>query len=75
MNHVPPCSKCIFYRPERTGICIRYVAYRGRGKLVYDFAQNARNDERKCGSTGFFFVPREKNAQSLRQWNLLEEDE
>lgn len=45
---------------------------------MYDFAQNARQDSRKCGPTGLFFVPREKNVPSTRQetlWNLLEEDE
>lgn len=81
MNVAPPCFKCVWYRPgkwEHTGTCRRYVAYRGRGKLVYEFADAARADQRKCGPDGLFFVAREKKVPSERQellWHLLEQDE
>lgn len=76
-----PCTKCVFFRPGRyqhTGTCQRYIAYRGRGKLVYEFADDVRKNPRKCGPDGIFFVPHEKKVMSPRQeilWALLEQDE
>lgn len=79
--NAPSCEKCRFYRPgnyARTGTCMRYVAYRGRGKMVYEFAESVRFSERKCGPEGRLFEPREKKASRDRQelWRiLLEQDE
>jgi hypothetical protein len=56
-----PCQKCVYYATglyDETGFCLRYILYRGRGKLVYDFASNARSDESKCGLSARLFVPR-----------------
>lgn len=61
-----------------TGRCTRYSVYRGRGKLVYDFAANVRLDTSKCGPEGRLFVSREKIELCDRQdilWHLLEQDE
>lgn len=79
--HVPSCEKCLYFVPGpyvRTGRCARYSVYRGRGKLVYDFADNVRQDPSKCSPDGRLFVSREKNESRERQdvlWHLLEQDE
>ena len=55
----PPCEKCIFFRPGRyvrTGVCTRYIAYRGRGKIVHEFADSVRLDRSKCGPKGKLFL-------------------
>jgi hypothetical protein len=74
------CEKCLYFTPGRypkIGYCTRFVAYRGRGKLIHEFSENARLDERKCGKNGRLFVEREKNASRERQGILksLYEDE
>jgi hypothetical protein len=78
MTH--PCQQCKFYVPgryARTGTCTRYIAYRGRGKLVYEFADNARLEASKCGPSGRLFVskntPVQKNESILL--HLLNDDE
>lgn len=83
MQQVKPCEHCRFFKPgnyARTGTCIKYVAYRGRGKIVYEFAESVRFSESKCGPDGRFFVARdpEKNVsrESQKIWtDLLEQDE
>ena len=74
------CQQCKFYAPGRypkTGFCTRYTAYRGRGKLVHEFAENARLDLSKCGPSGRLFVsktaPPQKNESILV--DLLNDDE
>ncbi|NBX50646.1 hypothetical protein EBT25_12085 [bacterium] len=55
----PPCEKCIFFRPgryPRTGLCTRYIAYRGRGKIVHEFADTVRLERSKCGPNGKLFL-------------------
>ena len=55
----PPCEKCVYFVPGRyshTGSCRRYIAYRGRGKLVYDFSDTVRLDTNKCGPNGRLFI-------------------
>jgi hypothetical protein len=74
------CQKCSFYKPGnyvQTGTCLRYIAYRGRGKLVYEFAAQVRADKSKCGPSARLFIHKEtgKNVQSERYRNLLEDDE
>lgn len=77
----PPCEKCRFFKPGnyvRTGTCTRYLAYRGRGKMIYEFSESVRFSERKCGPEGRLFEPREKITSRERQeiWQiLLEQDE
>ena len=54
-----PCSQCRFYRPGpyvRTGQCTLYTAYRGRGKLIYEFSDSVRLDKSKCGQEGRLWV-------------------
>jgi hypothetical protein len=77
------CQTCRFYKPgnyAQTGSCLKYVAYRGRGKLVYEFASSVRADSRKCGPSARFFIPKdyEKSVQSERYMllkSLFEDDE
>lgn len=75
------CEKCLYFIKGpyvNTGRCTRYSVYRGRGKLVYDFARNVREDPVKCGPDGRLFVSREKTVSRDRQdilWHLLEQDE
>lgn len=64
---IPSCQKCVYYAKglySDTGFCTRSIIYRGRGKLVYDFASNARSDESKCGPSARLFVP-VKKGESL----------
>ena len=77
------CQKCAFYKPgsyPQTGMCTKYIAYRGRGKVVYEFAASVRASERKCGAKARFFIARhnEKNTSSDRYrllQSLFEDDE
>lgn len=79
--NAPACEKCLYFIKGpyvRTGRCTRYVAYRGRGKLIYEFSDNVRLDASKCGQEGRLFVSREKIESRDRQdilWHLLEQDE
>lgn len=81
--NTPPCEKCRFFKPgnyARTGTCTKFIAYRGRGRVVYEFAESVRFSERKCGPDGRYFVARdpEKKASRDRQelWKyLVEQDE
>jgi hypothetical protein len=73
-----PCTQCRFYRPgryARTGNCTLFTAYRGRGKIVYEFSDSVRLDSHKCGPDGRLWV--EKNVPRERQELLrsLIEDE
>jgi hypothetical protein len=71
------------YKPgnyTQTGTCLKYVAYRGRGKLVHEFAAQVRSDRSKCGPHAKFFIPKddEKNVQCERYMllrSLFEDDE
>lgn len=61
-------------------MCIKYTAYRGRGKIVYEFATQVRSEHSKCGPSAKFFVPKDsvKNVQIERYIllkSLFEEDE
>ena len=70
----PACEKCRFFVPGRyvrTSGCSRYIAYRGRGKVVYEWAESVRFSESKCGPDGRLFVSREKKESSARQETLL----
>lgn len=70
--NAPPCEKCQFFRPGRyvrTGQCMRYIAYRGRGKVVYEWTDSVRFSEQKCGSSGKLFVALEKKESRERQEN------
>ncbi len=75
------CAKCARFIPGKyshTGSCMKYIAYRGRGKLVYQFADDVRKDTKKCGPDAVYFVAREKNASSQRQdslWKRLEQED
>lgn len=76
----PPCENCKFFikgNYPQTGTCARYVAYRGRGKMVYEFATQVRADKSKCGPSAKFFIDK-KNTSSDRYRllkSLFEEDE
>lgn len=79
--NVPACENCRFYIPGRyvrTSTCSRYIAYRGRGKIVHEWTESVRLSESKCGSKGRFFVPKEKSESCERQETfvyLLNDDE
>jgi hypothetical protein len=79
MKDVPLCEKCIYYKSGRyvkTGMCTRYVAYRGRGKLVYEFSDTVRLDRSRCGPDGKLFastLPEQKKRETLL--SLFNDDE
>jgi hypothetical protein len=59
-------------------MCTKYVAYKGRGKLVYEFSDTVRLDNSKCGPEGKMFLsdPREhEKANNSILWSLFNDDE
>lgn len=73
----PPCQQCKFYntgRYSRVGFCTQYIAYRGRGKLIHEFAENAREDPSKCGPSGRMFKRKDDRDDSIWK-SLLDDDE
>jgi len=81
MKPIPNCEKCVFYKPgpyARTGMCTRYTAYRGRGKLVYEFSDTVRLDKSKCGPEGKMYLSDSKEHVKRNNdilWSLLNDDE
>ena len=81
MKPVPNCEKCAFYKTgpyARTGMCTRYVAYRGRGKMVYEFADTVRLDTSRCGPDGKMFLSDPRDQKKINNsilWSLLNEEE
>ena len=76
----PACEQCIYYRPGRyvhTGQCTRFIAYRGRGRVVYDFVDSVRLDAHRCGPEGKLFASLQKNVRRPAQFKSLfaEDDE
>jgi len=73
-----PCSQCRFYRPGpyvRTGQCTLYTAYRGRGKLIYEFSDSVRLDKSKCGQEGRLWVSKNTLRERHEILRSLIEDE
>lgn len=71
---VPSCQKCLYHAPgmySDTGFCIRSIVYRGRGKIVYNFAANARGDESICGPSARLFVPVKKGETFVLDDSIL----
>ena len=59
---------------------MKFIAYRGRGKMIYEFSESVRFSERKCGSEGRLFVARDtekiKSRDRQELWKyLVEQDE
>ena len=79
--NVPSCKTCRFYRPGpyvRTGQCTLFTAYRGRGKLVYEFSDSVRFDESKCGQEGRLWISaKEKTSRERNELlrSLFEDEE
>jgi hypothetical protein len=79
----PSCETCRYFvqgRYVRTDTCSRFIAYKGRGKVVYEWAESVRFSERKCGPEGRLFVARDPVKKSSRDrqelWKyLVEQDE
>jgi len=70
----PSCETCRYFVPGRyvrTDTCARFVAYRGRGKVVYEWADSVRFNENKCGPSGRFYISKEKSKSRERQETLL----
>jgi len=68
------CETCRYFVPgryPRTGACSRFIAYRGRGKIVYEWADSVRFNENKCGATGRLHISKEKNEYCERHQTLL----
>jgi hypothetical protein len=56
-------------------MCTRYVAYRGRGKMVYEFSDTVRLDKSKCGPEGKMFLSDHKEHKKSALWSLLNDEE
>lgn len=64
---VPNCKTCRFFVPgryDRTGTCAKFVVYKGRGKLLYEWADTARFRESKCGPNGKFYIQKETGDEA-----------
>ncbi len=65
------CKDCRFFVPglyPETGFCKRFYVYRGRGKIVHEFASQARLELSKCGPRAKFFVSKnEKHISFLNK--------
>ena len=73
MNSAPLCKDCKFFikgRYPRTDSCQRYIAYRGRGKVIYEWTDSVRFSESKCGPGAKYFVASQKNESSHREETL-----
>ena len=81
MKEIPLCENCVYYKAgpyKKTGTCTRYVAYRGRGKMVYEFADTVRLDKSRCGPDGKMFLSNPRKLNPVRGdllWVLFNEDE
>ena len=56
------CKTCRFFVPGRyvrTGTCSKFVIYKGRGKLMYEWAESVRFRQNKCGPEGKFYIQKE----------------
>jgi len=51
-----PCHLCKFFVPRTTGQCSRFVVYRGRGRVIYQFAEQARENEKECGKYAKYWI-------------------
>jgi hypothetical protein len=57
-------------------MCTKYVAYKGRGKLVYEFSDTVRMDKSKCGPEGKMFLSNHiKEPKKSVLWSLLNDEE
>jgi hypothetical protein len=58
MNRTPSCSNCKYYiRESRSAIlnrCSRFEWY-FKNQTKYEYADNCRKDEQKCGKNGIYF--------------------
>lgn len=67
-NHLPSCSRCIHYQDffsillpvnNRFGKCSKFGEKNIiTGKISYEYADDIRSDEDKCGNDGKLFEPR-----------------
>ena len=72
--NVPSCKTCRYFvqgRYPRTDMCSRFIAYRGRGKVVYEWTDSVRFSENKCGPSGRLHISNEKNKSRESQETLL----
>lgn len=70
------CKDCRFFIPglyAETGFCKRFYAYRGRGRIVYEFASQARVEMSKCGPRARFYVP--KNGDDKKNSVIFDSDD
>ena len=58
----PDCKNCIFVIPgryPRTDTCSKFFSYKGRGKVVYEWADSVRFSISKCGPEAKLFISRD----------------
>lgn len=74
----PDCKNCIFFVPgryARTDTCSKFIIYRGRGKILYEWAESARLRDSKCGPDAKLFIARKdvpKYEKQIKLADLLE---
>jgi len=69
----PDCKNCIFFIPgryTRTDTCSKFVIYRGRGKLLYEWAESARFRDSKCGPGGKLYIAKKDAPTPEKHINL-----
>lgn len=75
MNKAPLCKDCWYFvkgRYPHTDQCSRFIAYRGRGKIIYQWADSVRFADHKCGPEGKLFMARpDEKSVSCDKLDLL----
>lgn len=56
MHVAKPCHQCKFFINRGYGQCSKFVVYRGRGKLIHQFAEEARANEKECGKNAKYWI-------------------
>ena len=60
-DNLPICSKCIHFIPNGSRIDLGKCKMRGEkglvdGHVVYEYAENMRNNNERCGISGVYYI-------------------
>jgi hypothetical protein len=60
-DNLPICSKCIHFIPNGSRIDLGKCKMRGEkglvdGYVVYEYAENMRNNNERCGISGLYYI-------------------
>ena len=60
-DNLPICSKCIHFIPNGSRVDLGKCKMRGEkglvdGHVVYEYAENMRNNNERCGISGLYYI-------------------